>query len=285
MRGTVALTLVGAVAIAGSAAAQKIKAKAKPPSKRVKKVKATAADEVDVSTFRSELIVLETSGGHNLVIRPEWVDGKTGSSFSRTPSTDDDVFFGDDKTLNRLRLWTTAFEGKSAYRIWFWDPRAKGEIELAAGKWTLRCGDSETELTDVTARSSTKQLLEKASFKKPVWKRQEYALARDDTARYYFVDQSLERDAGFRIFIGPKGRLREIKMVDIARDSEGDIFATKQGSLRLVLSKGATVESSWVQGKDRTGLTYVPVDLNVGLIYGELGVYASEALGTPCDTY
>jgi hypothetical protein len=41
-------------------------------------------------------------------------------------------------------------------------------------------------------------------------------------------------------------------------------------------------EATWVRGKKRTKLTYVPLDANVYMIYAELGVYV-ERLGTPCD--
>ena len=69
-------------------------------------------------------------------------------------------------------------------------------------------------------------------------------------------------------------------MTNVVSDSEGDIFATKSGELRLVLDRK---ESAWVKGKQRTALELLPLEDNVQLIYSELGVYAGEPLGTPCD--
>jgi hypothetical protein len=71
-----------------------------------------------------------------------------------------------------------------------------------------------------------------------------------------------------------------LKMTNVVSDSEGDIFATRTGELRLVLDKN---ESYWVKGKARTALKLLPLEDNVRLIYSELGVYAGEPLGTPCD--
>ncbi len=70
------------------------------------------------------------------------------------------------------------------------------------------------------------------------------------------------------------------KMTDVASDSEGEIFATKTGSLRLVLDKK---QSSWLMGEKATSLTLIPVEQNYQMIYNDLGVYTGERLGTPCD--
>lgn len=69
-------------------------------------------------------------------------------------------------------------------------------------------------------------------------------------------------------------------MTDVASDSEGEIFATKTGSLRLILGKK---ESAWIQGKKTSPLTLIPVEQNYRMIYTELGVYSGAKLGTPCD--
>ncbi|HZS38940.1 MAG TPA: hypothetical protein VFF06_19035, partial [Polyangia bacterium] len=63
-------------------------------------------------------------------------------------------------------------------------------------------------------------------------------------------------------------------------DSEGDIFATKSGSLRLILNKG---ESLWEQTGKKQKLILLPIEDNHVLIYTDLGVYTGLPLGTPCD--
>jgi hypothetical protein len=47
-----------------------------------------------------------------------------------------------------------------------------------------------------------------------------------------------------------------------------------------VLNKSETM---WMKGKAQTKLIFLPVEANVPMIYTELGVYAGEKLGTPCD--
>ena len=90
---------------------------------------------------------------------------------------------------------------------------------------------------------------------------------------------------GFRLFKGRKGKLKLQKMIDIVHDSEGDIFATRDGALRMILSqkKSTWVESDRKTKKEiRTDLTVVPTHKNALMIYTELGVY-NERFGTPCD--
>ena len=71
-----------------------------------------------------------------------------------------------------------------------------------------------------------------------------------------------------------------LKMTNVVSDSQGDIFTTKKGELRLVLDQTRSV---WIAGKKETALTSVPVDANRIMIYTDLGVYAGQRLGTPCD--
>jgi hypothetical protein len=122
----------------------------------------------------------------------------------------------------------------------------------------------------------------RAKFHAPRWKHYSYALARDDTGKYYFVDRLLEPEdnRNFRLFVGPRGSMKQMPMTNIVSDSGGDIFATKHGELRLVLGKS---EASWIEDKHDTKLLLLPVHENVALIHRDLGVYMGEAFGTPCD--
>ena len=125
-------------------------------------------------------------------------------------------------------------------------------------------------------------LVDGAKFYKPRWKHQAYALARDNTGKYYYVDRVREPEGNknFRLFAGPKGAMKLQKMTNVVSDSEGDIFATKTGELRLILDKH---ESLWMQDKKKTKLVFLgPTDNHI-MIYTDLGVYTGEPLGTPCD--
>jgi hypothetical protein len=69
-------------------------------------------------------------------------------------------------------------------------------------------------------------------------------------------------------------------MTNVVSDSQGDIFTTKKGELRLVLGKK---QSKWIAGKKETELTSLPLEDNRIMIYRDLGVYTGQRLGTPCD--
>jgi hypothetical protein len=148
----------------------------------------------------------------------------------------------------------------------------------------LRCGSNERALTVLPAADAAKLLLA-GTFQPPLQKYKPYALLRDDRGNYYYVDRGARpgEEKRYRMFLGPKGSLKEQKMTNVVSDSEGDIFATKTGSLRLIIDKSAP--ATWIQGEKRTPLKPVPIGENLPLIYNELGVYLGERLGTPCDDF
>jgi hypothetical protein len=82
------------------------------------------------------------------------------------------------------------------------------------------------------------------------------------------------------VWSGLKGAMKPQKLVNIVSDSEGDIFATKTGQLRVVLDKH---ESHWVQGSKKEKLIMLPIEDNAIMIYTDLGPYTGLPLGTPCD--
>ncbi len=166
----------------------------------------------------------------------------------------------------------------------FWDPRAHAPYKASFGyrdqKYTVQCEERITELKPVADADATK-IAAAAKLWKPRWKHRAYALARDNTGRYYYVDVGRDDDSKqFRLYAGTKGSLKLQKMTNVVSDSAGDIFATKSGSLRLILNKG---ESLWEQSGKKEKLVLLPVDDNHVLIYTDLGVYTGLPLGTPCD--
>src|SRR5262249_41946277 len=150
-------------------------------------------------------------------------------------------------------------------------------------KWTIQCDERVTELKPLDKPEGQK-LLASAQFLRPHWKRRAYALARDNSGTYYYVDRAREpeKNQDFRVFRGPKGGLKMLKMINAVNDSEGDIFVTKAGKLRLVLDKH---ETTWLEGENQIKLPPLAVEDNHVMIYTDLGVYAGEKLGTPCDVF
>jgi hypothetical protein len=197
------------------------------------------------------------------------------------------IFFGDAS-----RLWEVPIIGSSssADRAEFsiWDPRHRAERSRHSGlaffdeTVTVRCDERSTALGPLSAEAR-ERVLAAARFEKQRWDRRPYALARDDRGTYYFVDKA--RATGmtdFRVHRGPRGKVAPLKMVNVVSDSEGDVFMTRSGKLRLVLGRG---EAAWVEGKQSRTLVTLPLEQNLALIYRELGVYAGASLGTPCDAW
>ncbi|MBN1959869.1 MAG: hypothetical protein JW841_02890 [Deltaproteobacteria bacterium] len=149
----------------------------------------------------------------------------------------------------------------------------------------VQCDIRRTDL-EVLSANQAAQLLYSATFKPPLHNRRPHALTRDDRGTYYYVDRgyTLATQKNYRLYIGPKGNLKLQHMINVVSDSRGEIFSTRNGSLRLVLGPDG-FESVWISGNKRTNLTAVPIAENYALIYNELGIYVSERLGTPCDDF
>lgn len=232
----------------------------------------TSPDDVVPLPKSDKIKVLSDGKSHFVVIEPF---GDVLEGF----------FYGDGKDFWQQRVFGGGSSGTESFDKVYWDPRAhapyQASISFRDKKYDVQCENRHTELKPLDDAEAAK-ILGAAKFHKPRWKRQAYALARDNTGKYYYVDRMREPEGNknFRLFVGPKGGLKLQKMTNVVSDSAGDIFATKTGELRLVLNKA---ESLWQQNKKETKLISLPLDENHVLIYSELGVYTGERLGTPCD--
>jgi len=232
-----------------------------------------AEDAVDVTADKPKMVVLSDGKKHYVAIVPFAEDSFAG------------FFYGDGKVFHQQRVYGGGSVGKESFDKVFWDPRAHAPYQAALdfkdGKYVVTCESRKTELTPVAA-AEAQPLLDAARFYKPRWKRQAYALARDNTGKYYYVDKAREPEGNksFRLFVGPKGALKLQKLINVVSDSAGDIFATRTGELRLILNAGETL---WQEKSKQVKLIHLPVEDNHVLIYKELGVYTGEKLGTPCD--
>ncbi len=237
------------------------------------------AESADISEVRDKLTV--------------WSDGKSHYvAMVMTSNSASPIFWSaDGKTFWQLRFTSGSSDGydddlKMLIRN-FWEPRNPGSGEAGleyfakAGKLVVQCESRKTALDKLDA-DAAKKLIGAAQFNKNRWPRRAYALARDNTGRYFYVDNLREPENAkqFRLFAGPKGAMKLQKMTNIVSDSSGDIFSTAKGELRLILQRQ---DSAWIVKNKPTQLTWLPVDDNRQMIYTELGVYAGQELGTPCD--
>jgi hypothetical protein len=222
-----------------------------------------------------------------------WSDGKKHYvAMVMTTSSDSPIFWSNDgKSFYEMRIHGGGSEGddtalKRLDRS-FWEPRVNAGYQSSLDysgetkKLTVQCVERKTDLAKV-APDEAKKLVDGGKFFKPRWGRYAYALARDNTGKYYYVDNVREPDGAknFRLYAGPKGSLKLQKMTNVVSDSQGDIFSTINGELRLILAKQ---DSTWIANEKPKKLVWVPVEDNHIMIYTDLGVYTGEPLGTPCD--
>jgi len=231
---------------------------------------------VDISAYKDKLVV--------------WTDGKSHYLAMVMTSHDPPYFWSaDGKKFYAIRTIAGGSEGgdENLLRLsrTFWDPRqANSEADARwtkeSGKMIVECADRKATLDKAP---DGKKIIEGAKFFKQLWPRKAYALVRDTTGKYYYVDNLREPEnaKSFRLFVGPKGAMKLAKMKNVVSDSEGDVFSTMTGDLRLILGKK---DSSWIAGAAKPKqLLWVPIEDNATMIYTDLGVYTGERFGTPCD--
>lgn len=231
------------------------------------------ADPIDVAAVRDKLMVVDDGKGHYIAVIP------FGDSIW------DHLYWSPDgKDFYQQRVFGGGSSGTESFDRSFWEPRVRtrngASFGLHDGAYKLWCGERTTVFSPVEPGKSA-AMLAAAKFHPARWKYRAYALARDDSGTYYYVDRRREEGSmEFRLYSGPRGAMKPLRMVNVVSDSEGDIFSTRTGELRLVLDKK---ESAWVQKGKREPLKSLPVEDNVALIYADLGVYSGQPLGTPCD--
>jgi hypothetical protein len=243
-----------------------------------------ASIEVDPAV-RAKMAVCTDGKSHYVVVAP---DQHTGS----------ELYYGDGKNLSQvltesqgLLPGTTFLEPRfvaPTYNDNFrgLDMRIFSAVEHKPEDKSckLRCGERTQALT-VLPQAEAQKLVAGATFRNSPRTREAYVLARDDHGIYYYVDRgnTAQNKQNFRVFVGRKGAMKLQKMKDVAADSEGEVYSTASGDLRLITSKRDNPEYSWIQKGKTIKLTFLPVAPNLNLIYTTLGVYTGERFGTPCD--
>jgi hypothetical protein len=166
-----------------------------------------------------------------------------------------------------------------------WHAGTSVTLDLRADRsWLAKCGNIKKEFFELDD-GEREDLLAKAKFEGRYWKREAFALARDDRGIYYFVDRfnPAAGGKGYRVFKGLRGAVKLTQLVDIVDDSDGMIFATTKGKLRLILNKKNITEARWIEGKKQRPLVHLSIEENIDFIYKDMGVYEGTKFGTPCD--
>ena len=221
-----------------------------------------------------------------------WGDGAGHLLATEAYVMDAPLWWGDGQKVFRLRVRGGGQEGTSAMTRNFWEPRvrrgAEAEFEVRDGQATLTCGEKTYPLHLLPPAEVTRHL-KTLRFLEPRWRRIPHALARDDEGTYYYVDgargtdgAALKRHPDYRLLVGRKGQLAEVPLRE-ALDDTGLLLIAGSGRLEVKREGRDGMAAAWLTGTARKPLTWLEPSEQGALIYGDLGVYAGETLGTPCD--
>lgn len=261
---------------------------------------ATAAGKIptfDIKAAKPYLLVEHDGKGHYIV----HVDVNRTPRKKKIPRL---LFYGNGKVFHQVqyagRSGNMPKRGDFSYSIS--DPRVDTAYYVTFrrrhGESEIECGRRKTGLTRLP-EGEAKRMVAKAKFYGPYWRRRSELLARDDEGRYFFVDRhhdievvrdhykgryrdQLAPKRGFRLYVGPRGRMKRVKLKNLVVDPAGEIFITAAGKLKRVAS---TKKVTWTEGGKTVELT--PIDLRDArtsrLIYRHLGPYRGARMGRPCD--
>jgi len=230
---------------------------------------------IDVKPFRAKLLVFEDAQGGTYLVLP-------GASDSR-------VWFAKNGKTAYEQIVVTRFsdEGAGTWSYGVWAPRISGLSPASIqrepdGNFNRFCGDDNKLPLKAVAADRAKQVIDKLTFMTSAITRRAHLFARDDAAVYYYVDMVAKTygGAGYRVFVGKKGAMKQMPLTDVASDSAGEVYSTKNGDIRIVTENGKST-ATWIKGEKRKELSVLDLDVNSHIIYSELGVY--EFLGTVCD--
>ena len=261
--------MVGAAALMLSGMSHSLAAPTAAPPKASVAATDTAASLANASVYQDSL------GNYYVVNVP--APGETLENFR--------IYVGDGKEMYLQAAITTSTLAPG-WEASLWAPRADGngtaQLVQQAGVVTLTCRYQQPMVLTLLPPAKESKIIATALFRKPLHDRITQVLARDEDGNYYFVDRMKDDDEnrGFRVYVGPKGAMKQIPMKDVVSDSAGEIFATKSGEPKII-TEAKTNTAVWRKGKKRTALTILPPNRNKYLIARELGVYGR--MGYVCD--
>ncbi len=218
-----------------------------------------------------------------------WEDG-SGNYVALNPDELTDTFFaGTARKLHAVRSSGGHVDGtRHTGAKSFWDPRVgrRGEFRWSPEGGILTC-TSEVPFKRLPAMDA-RRLLGRAELLAPRWRRIPHLLARDDQGVYFFVDGRRGADGDeaeppdYRLYVGRKGAMAFVELQDALKDSAGYVLVTSGGRL-VARQQGRKYAVEWATATARIALTWLDPGDQGPLVYRELGVYAGQALGTPCD--
>ena len=242
------------------------------------------AERADIAPVRGDLVVYTDGKGHLIaLVEPDP---------EREVPDDLVLFYGDGKTFHSVPLYSSNDNGL-AFEVGFKDARIPslpgGSIKRELGKVTLSCWGTDVELQKLPA-AEAQAMVGGAAFMKNRTRWAPLALSAEGD-RYVYVDsgQIPENYKKYRVWRGPKGKMREVPLTDSSYDERANefTFKTKDGVLKARRAEEVkteyTLALAWDgQDKKKDELKPLPRSENWKLIFNELGVYDARS-PTPCD--
>jgi hypothetical protein len=224
-----------------------------------------------------------------------WTNGKGGyflANFKEGGGIPDPIFYGNEKFANQQPSPGGGANGDDFSRNiidpHFQNMRGDVSVESKEGKTVIHCKDTVIPLTPL-GEAETKSFLAKVTLREQLWRRSAHLLARDDEGVYYFIDSFRQTQDEFgkpprdpRLFVGPRGKMKQVEIINAVFDTQGEIYKTKTGTFRLVINAEKR-DYRWVNGKKELVLVNVPVEDNLPIIWNDLGVYSNKRYGSPCE--
>jgi len=233
---------------------------------------------IDISPFKDQLRVFQDQRGGTYVVLGEALGAKETR-----------VWYGTGKALYE-QLQPRRSRNGERWSIALWAPRIPdfqpARVDRTEdGRYEASCGnDPAVALVELTGDKAAAALGATTLYTTATI-RQAHMLARDDNGVYYYVDRlrDVYGGKGYRVLVGRKGGLKQLPLVDVATDYQGEVFSTKSGNLRLIHHEDPDkpVQSRWIKGKKTVDLLSLDVVEASRMIYRDLGIYKS--IGTFCD--
>lgn len=228
---------------------------------------------IDRATIKGELIALEDATSHTLVLIYRALD--------ETPR----VFVGTAGLLFEQEIPFSTWGSTPDMDLSMLAPRARPyartTLKAVDGKFSYNCSDKDIATLTPVPPAALAKALANATFRSSALVRGTVMLARDAAGIYYFVDRLVADNSDFRVFVGKRGKLKQLRLVDIADDEAGMVFETKTGDLRLTIDNNQARTVTWNVKSKAKALKWLDPESAQYLIKRELGIYGS--FGTLCD--
>ena len=194
------------------------------------------------------------------------------------------IFTGSGNKLFGIPYISASKNGTEAWSFGFWDSRYQSGYQRqimmkdSGEEYWLQCGEKEDRKQLFLVEKDANNF----EWYLPKWERKVEFLAQDSEMNYYYLD-SLRYSDEFSMphfFIGEKGSMRHLPIEDITQEYLKYSIKTAEGIFQIDGDSG-----SWrPTGGEGSQVKKLDTWSQARMIYTELGVYADEGLGTPCDT-